>query len=104
MNEMDRRKDTNATQGFCSGSLSVFHGRSEDGCENEWPGPSDCSGCTRRKRGNLMIGIYALVVMAVLFGLLFGMVMSGLVAEWGSENGLVKTNQGETHERENNTD
>ena len=46
-----------------------------------------------------MIGIYALVVMAVLFGLLFGMVMSGLVAEYGNENGLVEKSQGNEHER-----
>lgn len=51
-----------------------------------------------------MIGIYALVMLAILLGLLIGLVMSSVVAEWGEDAGIVKTQQGEKHEGTNNTD
>mgnify|MGYP003110725596 CR=1 FL=1 len=51
-----------------------------------------------------MIGLYALIVMAVLLGMCMGMVVSGIVAEWGEANGLVELEQGEKHGQGKQTD
>ncbi len=109
MNEMDKRGDTQAAQSIHSGSLSIVDRCSEDDCEAQWVGIEGCAECTKRRKGNLVIGLYALIAMAVLFGICTGMVVSGIVDEWGDANGVngatvpLQMKQGENNEQGSQT-